>query len=296
MPLRISWIVRPREEDADAMQAQRAAVEWLRERGHRVRPYLTFEAGDAVRMAERAARRRADLIVAVGGDGTIHEVVNGIVRSEWQPRIGIVPAGTANDFASGLTLPRDPVEAAAVAVSGRPTAVDVAFVNGRCFINVSTGGFGAEATEGAAQASKRRWGPLAYLWRGARKLAELDPYRARFDVDGEAVFDGDFLFFAVGNARQTGGGSHLTPVADRADGRLDLVIVKHMPTVEFMAMLPDIRAGRHLASPDVLHLRGRRISVDSAMPLPVNADGEAIEGSRFEYSVLERPLSLMLPA
>lgn len=294
MGLRITWITRPRGGE-EQLASHRTAVAALRARGHRVRPHLTFEGGDAKRFARAAARRGDDLIIAAGGDGTINEVVNGMVRSRWQPRLGIVPAGTANDFATGLGIPEDVARAAASAVGGRAVAVDVARVNTRCFINVSTGGFGAEATESADASAKRRLGPLAYLLTGARQFAELEPVQGRFAAGGETVFDGEFLFFAVGNARQTGGGSRVTPRADRADGVLDLVVVPAMPRMEFLALLPDLRAGTHLNAPGVVYARARTIDVETAVELAVNADGEPLRGDRFRYRVASRPLSVMIP-
>ncbi|HEX7024544.1 MAG TPA: YegS/Rv2252/BmrU family lipid kinase, partial [Gemmatimonadales bacterium] len=154
-------IIRPRGEDP-RMEALREAVGRLRAGGHRVWPRLTFERGDARRFAEDAAQARCDVVVAAGGDGTVNEVVNGIVRCRWQPRLGIVPVGTANDFASGLGLPSAVPDAVGVAVQGRPLAVDVARVNRRYFINVSTGGFGAEATAASPTEQKRKLGAFAY--------------------------------------------------------------------------------------------------------------------------------------
>src|SRR5690606_37347635 len=120
------------------------------------------------------------------------------------PRLGIVPLGTANDFAGALEIPAEVPTAMEIATGGRELAVDVAMVEGRCFVNVSTGGFGAEATEEASNEAKRVLGPLAYLVTGARKFAGLEPLTARVSTDGELVAEGRFLLFAVGNSRRTG--------------------------------------------------------------------------------------------
>ncbi|NIR61205.1 MAG: YegS/Rv2252/BmrU family lipid kinase, partial [Gammaproteobacteria bacterium] len=240
----------PRGEP-ERIEELRAVVRRLRAEGHEVTPRLTFEAGDAVHFAREAVRARVDLVIAVGGDGTVNEVVNGLGRARWQPRLGIVPIGTANDFAAGLGLPHAVPEAVRVAVAGRAVAVDVARVNRRLFVNVSTGGFGAEATEHTSLETKRLLGPLAYLVTGVREFVELHPTRGRFTVDGRPFYAGEFLLFAVGNARRTGGGSVLTPRAEFGDGKLDLMVVEAMPRLEFLALLPDLRAGTHLESPGV---------------------------------------------
>ncbi|MFW6201672.1 MAG: diacylglycerol/lipid kinase family protein [Gemmatimonadota bacterium] len=294
MALSIGLIVRPLA-GAEELGFLRKSVEELRERGHRVTPRLTFEAGDGTRLARAAAGGRYDLVVAVGGDGTVNEVVNGLVRSPWQPRLGIVPMGTANDFAAGLDLPSDPGEALRVAVHGHPTAVDVAHANDRRFINVSTGGFGAEASEDAPPEAKRRLGTWAYVITGVRKFAELRPTRARFLAGEQVVFEGRFLLFAVGNARRTGGGSRLTPRAEFGDGLLDLLVVPEMPTMEFIALLPDLRRGTHVNRPEVIYEQAPGFRVEAERTLSVNVDGEPLRAKRIDYGLAERPLSVMAP-
>ncbi len=294
MGLRIGLIIRPREEDP-RMAGAREAVAQLRAAGHDVRPRLTFEREDAVRFAREAARARCDLVIAAGGDGTVNEVVNGIAASHWQPRLGIIPLGTANDFAAGVALPSAIPDAVAIALEGRAVAVDVARVNRRYFINVSTGGFGAEATEQAPADAKRRLGALAYLVSGAKQFLGLRPTKGRFVVDGRELHSGRFLLFAVGNARRTGGGTLLTPRAQLGDGELDVVVVPGLSRLEFLSLLPDLRAGTHLASPDVLYVRTSDLLVECEESIRVNADGESVPGNRFRYRVARRPLSVMLP-
>jgi diacylglycerol kinase (ATP) len=294
LPLSIALIMHPRG-DAHRLQELRSIVARLRADGHVVRPHLTSGAGDATRLAREAARAGVDLVIAAGGDGTVNEVVNGIGRFQRPPRVGILPIGTGNDFALGLGIPQDLVEATRVAVEGRPLAVDVARVNERLFVNVSTGGFGAEATERTPVDAKRLLGPLAYLVSGAKDLVELRPTRARFSTNGRLYYDGEFLLFAVGNARRTGGGSLLTPRAEVGDGQLDLLVVEAMPRLEFLALLPDLRAGTHLGSPDVRYTRAASIVVTPSGALAVNADGEPVQAARYHYSIYPRPLTVMVP-
>lgn len=294
MSLKISLIVYPRGE-SERLDELREIVAWLRIEGHAVAPRLTFETGDAMRYARQAARARADLILAAGGDGTVNEVVNGIGRARWQPRLGILPMGTANDFAAGLGIPHDLEEAVRVAVSGRPIAADVASVNRRLFVNVSTGGFGAEATENTPAETKRHLGALAYIITGVREFVELRPTRARFTVGGHRFYEGEFLLFAVGNARLTGGGSLITPRAEIGDGLLDLVVVKAMPRLEFLGLLPNLRAGTHLEHPGVLYAQTPSVVVNAEREISVNADGEPMRDRRFRYGVRPRPVTVMVP-
>jgi lipid kinase YegS len=298
----VSIILNP--PSIEAVEAIRACIEKLREAGHTVHPRLTFEGGDASRFAWKAADRGADLVVAAGGDGTINEVVNGLY--EWAdeheggehrlPRLGIIPMGTANDLAGGLGIPSgDPEAAMAIAMAGTAYDVDVARVNGRYFLNVSTGGAGAEATEEASDELKRILGPVAYLITGVRKFVQLKVSRARFTSRGEVLHDGDFLIFAVGNARRTGGGNFITAEADMEDRLLDACIVESMTHLEAARIAPKIRAGNHVDNPHVTYRKVAEMVVESDDDLTVNADGEPMTARRFEYGIAPYRLTLMVP-
>lgn len=293
MNRRIALVVRPPRE-AEKLADLRGAVAALRAQGHRIAVRRTRRAGDARRLARSAAAAGWDVVVAAGGDGTINEVVNGLVRAGHDSALAIVPLGTANDFARGLGIPLDIGEALRVAVSGRELAVDVARVNRRLFINVSTGGFGARTTRDAAGGLKKKLGGLAYLLSGARNLVKFRVRRAAFRVDGRTVHDGSFIFFAVGNSRQTGGGTPVTPLADVDDGRLDVTIVRGMSRLRFIALLPKLRAGTHLDHPCVYSYRARSLEVRARGGLGVNADGEPVAGGTFHYDVLKRKVRVMV--
>jgi diacylglycerol kinase (ATP) len=286
-----------------ALEALRQGARRLRGAGHRVGARVTFEAGDATRFAAEAMEEGADLVVACGGDGTINEVVNGLgawaatagAAGARMPRLGIVPLGTGNDFAGGLGIPVDVPRALDVALDGVPRPVDVGCVNGHRFVNVSSGGFGTAATEGAGGEAKRVLGPLAYAVRGVQELVELDAVAGRFTEGDTLLYEGEFLLFAVGNGPRTGGGNLLTPRADPSDGLLDLCIVPQMGRMEFVSLAPQLRTGRHTDRDDVVYRRVRELVVEADAPLRVNADGEPMEGTRFVYAIDPMRITVMVP-
>ncbi|HEX6926140.1 MAG TPA: diacylglycerol kinase family protein [Longimicrobiaceae bacterium] len=295
--VRITFIIN--ESNTDTLERLRNSIQARRQAGDEVRARLTFEGGDAIWMAREACEQSCDLLIAAGGDGTINEVVNGI--DQWMrasgagrepPRLGIIPLGTANDLAGALEIPEEVEEAVEVAVGGGERLMDVARVEGRCFLNVSTGGFGAEATEEASTEAKRVLGPLAYLVTGVRKFVALEPLTARVSTAEGTIAEGRFLLFAVGNGRRTGGGNVLTPVADPSDGLLDLCLVREMSRVEFLRLLPQLRAGEHLGHPAVVYLQLPAFTLESDEELSVNADGEPISGRKFSYGVAEWKLAV----
>jgi diacylglycerol kinase (ATP) len=263
-------------------------VSWVRGRGHRVEVRVTFERGDATAFASDAAARGADVVAAVGGDGTLNEVVNGL--DGYDTPLGLVPAGTANDFARQAGIPPDADHAMDVILQRKPVLIDSASLNGRRFLNVSTGGMGAEATAETPSQAKLMLGSLAYAITGLRKLAELEPTHAVFRDRGGFTLECDFLMFAVGSARATGGGSLITPHASTTDGLLDLCVVEHMPRHDFARTMLRLRQGEHVGEEGVHYVRVSNLTIDAAKPISVNVDGEVQGSAKLEYRARPKDL------
>jgi diacylglycerol kinase (ATP) len=262
-------------------------VTWVRDKGHLVEVKLTAAEGDAAAFAEEAAGRGVDVIAAAGGDGTVNEVVNGL--DGFDVPLGIIPLGTANDFARQVGIPPDPDHAMDVILQRKPRRFDTASLNGRRFLNVSTGGVGAEATAETPATAKEALGPMAYAISGMRKLAEFKPYPARF-VAADFEFDGEFLLFAVGLTRFTGGGTMMTPMASATDGLLDLCIVEAMSRREFAGTALKVKRGEHVGHPGIIYKQLRAVTIESPESLSVNVDGESSQGHRFSYRARPRDL------
>ncbi|MFL5575807.1 MAG: diacylglycerol/lipid kinase family protein [Gemmatimonadaceae bacterium] len=271
------------------LPALRHLVSWVREKGHRVDARVTWEAGDATALARASAEAGVDAVVAAGGDGTVNEVLNGL--SGFDVPLGIIPVGTANDFARQAGIPLDADHAMDVVLRRPPVRVDSAELNGRRFLNVSAGGMGAEATAGTPADAKEAMGPLAYAITGVRKLRELGSRRVRVHGPGFA-HEGRVLLFAIGNARQTGAGSIITPRARMTDGLLDLCLVDALPRAEFARLALRIRAGEHLDHPAVHYAQLPAVTIEGDEPLSVNVDGESCDARVLEYRVRKGDLLL----
>jgi lipid kinase YegS len=269
--------------------AVRHLVEWVREKGHNVRVRVTWEKDDAEELAREAAAAGVDTVVAAGGDGTVNEAINGLSGSD--VAFGIIPLGTANDFARQTGIPLDVDHAMDVILQRQPVRIDTAMLNGRRFLNVSSGGVGAEATAETPSDAKEALGMFAYAITGVRKLVELKPHRATFRAPGLEL-DTDFLLFAVGNGRSTGGGTLLTPRASVTDGLLDVCIVEAMPRAEFAKLAMRIRHGDHVGNDGVHYVQVPSIDISAAEPISVNVDGEPSDARRLQYRA--RPSDLMI--
>ncbi len=161
----------------------RAAVATERAANHDIEVRVTWEAGDAARLAEEASRAGVARVAAGGGDGTINEVAAGLLAardaSGRGSALAIVPLGTANDFAHACRIPLDPAGALHVATTAQPRPIDVGRVGGRPFINMATGGFGTEVTVETRPDLKKALHGAAYLVTGLTYLSELRPVKAR---------------------------------------------------------------------------------------------------------------------
>ena len=258
----------------------RHLIDWVRAKGHVVEPHVTLEEGDATAMAAAAARAGTDVVIAVGGDGTVNQVINGL--DGFDTPLGIIPLGTANDFASQAGIPSDVDHAMDVILHQNPVRIDTASLNGRRFLNASTGGVGAEATAETPAEAKESLGPVAYAITGVRKFAELEPYHASFR-GRDFSFDGEFLMFAVGLTRASGGGTLVTPNASVTDGLVDVCVIESMGRADFARLVLKIKRGEHLGEAGVHYAQLPSVTIESDRTLSVNVDGESMNVQTLHY-------------
>lgn len=266
---------------------------------------VTRSAGEAERYAAIGAADGVDEIFAFGGDGTLSEVVAGLVPgepdAEAEPFSGIlavIPRGTANDFARCAGIPSESPRAAVEALAtSRPVALDVGrLVDGvrRPFINVATAGFGAEASTEASAELKDVLGKVAYLVAGLAKVGsgEAEPREA---VVRAPDFERRLAFhlLAVGNGRCAGGGMSLCPDADPADGLFDVTIVPVGSVGDAVAEV--VRNGIAGIGEAGIRFRAPWVEIESDRPLQVNLDGEPASADRFRFEVEPGALRVMLP-
>ena len=275
------------------LPAVRRLIDVARAAGCQVTPRITWSRGDATNFAFDGVRNGVDAVVAIGGDGTVNETVNGL--SSGDIPLGIIPLGTANDFARQAGIPLDPDAAFDLVLRGTLRRIDTGELNGRRFLNVSTAGIGAEATAETPPDAKEALGALAYAITGARKLADLQPIAAKFSGPGFDL-DATFLVLAVGNGRATGGGTLLTPKASLTDGLLDVCIVEARPRREFARLALRFRKGLHVGRAGVHYLQLPSLHVVASRPITVNVDGESTAATTLSYRARAGDLRLFLPA
>lgn len=236
----------------------------------------------ATQLAHQAAASAAcDAVIAVGGDGTSFEVASGLMGSG-KP-MGIIPAGTGNDFLKTIKLPRDPLQAIDFILSHTPRPVDVGKVNDRWFLNVCGAGFDVTVLEEAALATRKMRGMLPYLYGVIRAIKQHRPLRIRYTVDGHLEVR-DVLLLSVANGRYIGGGIPICPKADPADGMLDLTVVELLPRWKIPFYLPGLMLGRIQHFQVSHHVRCRAVQVVCPM-MRMQIDGEIYSMNEVHFAI-----------
>ena len=260
----------------------------------------TTRSGEAEWLAADSVRKGIDGILVCGGDGTVHEAVNGLLstteRSEQVP-LGIVPAGRCNDLAACLGLPSDPAQIAEVVNAGRVRQIDLGRVGGRYYTTVATLGFDSAVSEYVASGRVPAFltGTAAYLYTALVQMLQYRDVPVRIRNDS-LDFEGRVFLAATGNTSIYGGQMKIAPTAVVDDGMLDLCLVRSVSRLEVLKMVPRIFNGGHVHHPAVSLHRVRRLSIESREPLWLWADGERVAQTPATIEVVPKALSILSPA
>lgn len=283
--------------------ALREAVAAIRADGVDLDVRVTWEGGDAERYVAEAIADGADTLVAAGGDGTLSEVATTLAHrdepADALPTLGLVPMGTANDFAGAAGLPEDALAALRLIRTRRAQPIDLLRLRAadgtHWAANLASGGFGTQVTVETDEGLKKMLGGLAYLITGISKLGRIDPIRARLHGEG---FDwqGDFIALGIGNGRQAGGGQALCPEALIDDGLLDLTVVPELSGEVGATVRTLLTQGQHAALERVaVRARLRSVEVDAELELTLNLDGEPVRSRHFHIDCVPARVRMHLP-
>lgn len=241
--------------------------------GYETSAHATTGEGDATAAAITAVERQYDLVIVAGGDGTINEVVHGIAQADYRPTLGIIPAGTTNDFARALCIPREIDKAVDIILQDHIKALDIGKVNESYFINIAGGGDLTELTYDVPIKLKAAIGQLAYYVKGIEMLPFLRPVSVKIEYD-EEVFEGDIMLFLVSNTNSVGGFEKLAPDALIDDGYFDLLILKKTNLPEFLRIATLALRGAHLEDENIIYTQAKKIKVTPDERMQLNLDGE----------------------
>ena len=272
-PRKLLMIVNPRAGKSKSHGPLFDAAAVLSQAGWLLSIHMTTAPGDAAETARREGGRY-DLVVAVGGDGTLNEVASGLVGLRRPPLLGYLPQGSTNDFAASLRISAGPAEAAAAIARNVPRLLDVGFWNGRSFLYVASFGAFTRTSYAAPQNAKNALGHFAYILEGMKDLSTLRPYRVRLTAGGETL-DGEYLFGAVCNSTSIGGLMKLNPervVLD--DGLFEMLLIPNPKTAADLQSLVHALLNQEYDSQGLIFRHVSSIRVETAEHLPWSLDGE----------------------
>ncbi len=280
----------------------KAIFKFLEENGFIFKASYTSHHGDAIELAQKAADKGTDLIVSIGGDGTVNEIVNGIMKSKNDPSLGIIPLGWANDFIKSTDIPSDIIEACKILVRGKIKKIDIGIINSQMyFANICGVGFDAEVAQLANQMKSKHpnlriLSAFVYVFSTVKKLLSPFSYHnVKIKFDGQEIHS-KILFIAISNGKIYGGRFKITPEAILDDGLLELCVVAEMGRFKYLSIIPKVFKGTHTNIKGVNFYRAKEVVIQSSEPVLAQVSGEVIEGqNEFRITLLPKSLKLIVP-
>ncbi len=276
---------------------------FLENKGLRCEHDLTLTPGHALELAAEAARKGYELVVSVGGDGTINEVVNGLYQSDGLKAVtvGIIPTGTGSDYIRTLGIPQKPEEACLRLINPVKHTLDLGCVeynNGshhvkRLFVNFAGCGFDAEVGRATKKNFKALGGVPAYLAGLFSTFLSYKGSEVSLKVDGEA-YSGRVFTVIVSNGKYGGGKMKVAPDADPQDGLFDVVRIGNLSKLDLLCSLPRIYNGTHTTHPKVDIRRAKEIEIHSVRKMPLQADGEILGETPAKFSMMHKALNIII--
>lgn len=250
---------------------------------------MTKAPGHATELAYAAAQSGAETVLAIGGDGTAVEVARGLIGTP--AALGVIPAGTGNDFIKTLGLPKDPLAALDFVLAHPARDTDVGDVNGRLFLNEIGTGFDVTVLDFAQKAKRFCRGLLPYLYGVIRTLFHFRGIQLSYAMDGGEMVTKDVFVIAVANGGVIGGGIPIAPEAQADDGLLDVVVVNKICSRNLPARLIGLMRGKILSFPETQFIRAKKVFF-SADKMRVNIDGEVTDEASVEARLLPKALRI----
>jgi len=262
--------------------------------------WQTAQSGHATELARRAVKEGVQLVVAAGGDGTLGEVLNGIIGSG--AKLGVLPLGTGNDFARCIGIGTKLESALEVLKSGKLRAIDVGKFEiegqSRYFLNVAGAGFdsrvAARINEHRPRILAKMGGTSAYLVACLSEIRRFPLAEFQLELDGKVV-ESRAVLCAIANASSYGGGMLVAPDANLSDGLFEVCLIKELSRGAFLRAFPGVFSGKHVHHPAVSMFRATKIRLKTSPALPILADGEIVGQTPATFEIVPRAMEVMAP-
>lgn len=243
--------------------------------GYTISKFLTRKKDDAMLETIKCCKEDWDIIIACGGDGTVNEVAKGIVNGGRKIPVAILAAGTVNDFANYMDLPKNSREFYHMIKKENTVDVDLGKVNDKYFVNVAASGLLTSVGYQVQPEAKAILGRMAYYLEGLKEIPKqkFEPIRVKFESE-EYTKEEDILLFLLSNSSSIGGFKKLAPKANVSDGYLDSIIIKKSEVQDLVSIFISIFTGEHINHPNVEYFKTKKICVDTSEDVSIDIDGE----------------------
>lgn len=291
----VKFIINPSSGRQTMERKIDALCKMLLDDGYIIAKYFTEKKYDAMLHAKQTCDSGFDLIVACGGDGTVNEVVKGIMNSERKIPLAILASGTVNDFAKYLRLPRTANDFYKMIKREKIISVDIGKVNDDYFVNVAAGGLLTNVGYQVQPDMKAILGRMAYYFEGVKELTQqnLDPIRVKIHSE-EYSNEEEILLFLVSNSSSIGGFKKLAPEADVLDGLLDVVLIKKSAITDLANIFINILTGDHINHPNVVYYKTKSVFIESDSDVNIDVDGEFGGKLPADFKVIPKGLKLLI--
>ncbi|MEW4372322.1 diacylglycerol/lipid kinase family protein [Paenibacillus kandeliae] len=288
-------IINPSSGKEQAQQYVEKVEQLLRdEAGYDVVINETAKELDATKYCASACADCFDLVISIGGDGTLHETINGLLDQQHRPQLGVIPLGTVNDFARALNIPLNTDEAIRTLLSSNRRKVDMARLNDQLFANVVAAGSMAESLSSVTSEDKSKLGAFAYFREGFRELIGGSASPLVIEYDGQ-TWSGESPLFIATLTNSVGGFEKIAPDAEVDDGLLHGFIIHNLNLFNTLAVGTSLLLGNLKDHQDVTYFTARQITVSSTEPVRTNVDGEEGPTLPINMHILPAHVEVIVP-
>lgn len=287
-------IMNPSSGKEEALEYVSKAEDVLQNQGYEVTVKETAKQLDATKYCLHACKDCYDLVVSIGGDGTLHETINGLMDQQHRPKLGVIPLGTVNDFARALNIPLDPVKAIDSLTSTAVKSVDIGKINNRLFANVVAAGSLAESLSSVSPTEKTKLGAFAYVKEGIKELISTSSHPLTIIHDG-VTWAGESYLFLAALTNSVGGFEKLIPGAAIDDGLLHCFIVKDIHVLNTITVGTSLLLGNLKDHKDIVYFTAKHVRLASNEEVHTNLDGENGPPLPLELSVMPSYIQVIVP-
>ena len=255
------------------------------------RYFFTKFKGNGKDIAEQSVLNNTDMVLSVGGDGTTFEIIDGLINTSTP--LGIIPAGTGNDFVKAINMPQDPIESLMKILSYKEKALDVGLINNKPFLNVSVTGIDVSVLQYANLFRKHIKGNLSYIAGLFTAIAKHKSKSLKIIIDDKIEIDEKVVLCSIANGKYIGGGIPIASYAEPDDAYFDVIILKDVPRISIAYYLSELVRNRVLRYKNVRFYRARKVEFHSKEPIFFQSDGEIFELNKAIIKILHKAINVI---